>query len=64
MATGTDGIVLRRGSSTWNIGIMKTKIKWRIFISLILDQDDISKVSIAQVLYLSTLNPKIGYNFL
>ena len=36
----------------------------KTLISKMLNQDNICKISIAQVMYLSLMNPMIGYKFL
>ena len=44
--------------------IHKNKTKARKFLPMNFFQEDISKMSVAQAINRSSLNPKIGYNFL
>ena len=41
-----------------------TKVNAQILISVIHYKEGISKIAKAQMMYLSSLNPTIGYNFL
>ena len=53
-----------KGSSTWSIFVSKQNQNTHILISIIIYQEDISKLSLAQVIFLYSVNPMIGYNFL